>query len=199
MAVRSFLAAPAVAAFLGAALVAAPPAVAQDRWQGTPSQGEYQRGEYHRGNGGMMDSSMDQRRHHDVMRRDAQEAFDRGYRAGRAEERRRSMQGSQHSGASQRDRDSAGGGRGGDWWLVVPDILPDEPRYRGMQDFALMPDYTPSMDWLLVAAQSLRRAMQAMAQQPPGQGRNEAMDRAREALLETQQAMVELPPRLRQR
>jgi hypothetical protein len=39
----------------------------------------------------------------------------------------------------------------------------------------------------------LREAVQAMARQPPGERRNRAMDRAREALLETQQAMVQLP------
>ena len=36
-----------------------------------------------------------------------------------------------------------------------------------------------------------------MAQQPAGERRNQAAQQAREALLETQQAMVMLPPDLR--
>ena len=42
------------------------------------------------------------------------------------------------------------------------------------------------------AAQQLREAVQAMAQQPAGAQRNEAARMAREALRETQQAMVDL-------
>ena len=52
-------------------------------------------------------------------------------------------------------------------------------------------DYTKSMERLFQAAQRLREAVQAMAQQPPGEHRNRAMDTAREALLETQQAMAQ--------
>lgn len=38
---------------------------------------------------------------------------------------------------------------------------------------------------------------QAMAQQPPGERRNQAMAQAREALMSTHQSMVQLPPELR--
>jgi hypothetical protein len=62
---------------------------------------------------------------------------------------------------------------------------------------ASQPNYTKSMDRLMQAAQKLRESVQAMAQQPAGEGRNKAADEAREALLETQQAMVMLPPDLR--
>jgi hypothetical protein len=55
------------------------------------------------------------------------------------------------------------------------------------------------MDWLLTAAQSLREAEQAMAQQPPSERRTRAMERARKALLETQQAMVQSSADLRTR
>ena len=58
-------------------------------------------------------------------------------------------------------------------------------------------DYTKPMERLFQAAQRLREAVQAMAQQPAGERRNKAMDQAREALLQTQQAMVQLPPELR--
>jgi Beta/Gamma crystallin len=58
-------------------------------------------------------------------------------------------------------------------------------------------DYSRSMERLTKAAQNLREAVQAMATQPAGQGRNEAMRQANDALLETQQAMVQLPPELR--
>ena len=47
------------------------------------------------------------------------------------------------------------------------------------------------------AAQKLRDAVQAMAQQPAGPQRNEAMKQANQALFDTQQAMVQLPPELR--
>ena len=59
-------------------------------------------------------------------------------------------------------------------------------------------NYGKSMVRLQQAAQKLREAVQAMAQQPAGPRRAQAMDEAREALLETQRAMVELPPELRQ-
>ncbi len=59
------------------------------------------------------------------------------------------------------------------------------------------PDYSKPMDELLRAAQNLREAVQAMATQPAGPRRNQAMKQANEALLETQRAMVQLPPELR--
>lgn len=58
-------------------------------------------------------------------------------------------------------------------------------------------DYSRSMERLTKAAQNLREAVQAMATQPAGERRNEAMRQANDALLETQQAMVQLPPELR--
>ena len=59
------------------------------------------------------------------------------------------------------------------------------------------PDYTASMLRLQEAAQRLREAIQAMAQQPPGEGRNKAIDQAHQALYDTQSAMIQLPPELR--
>jgi hypothetical protein len=58
-------------------------------------------------------------------------------------------------------------------------------------------DYSRSMERLQKAAQGLREAVQAMATQPAGEGRNEAMRQANDALVETQKAMVQLPPELR--
>jgi hypothetical protein len=58
-------------------------------------------------------------------------------------------------------------------------------------------NYGESMVRLQQAAQKLREAVQAMAQQPAGAKRNAAADQAREALRETQSAMVELPRALR--
>lgn len=132
-----------------------------------------------------------------MMERQAQMQFERGYRAGREEERRRRA--TQESGGESARSTSSGRGTGSDFYWVIPDILPDTRSYRGMQDYALIPDYSRSMDWLLFAAQGLREAVQAMAQQPPGEARDRAMDRAREALLETQQAMVQLSPERRTR
>lgn len=61
------------------------------------------------------------------------------------------------------------------------------------------PNYSKSMEKLQRAAQSLREAVQAMAAQPAGKERNTAMEQARKALFDTQQAMMELPPELRTR
>lgn len=47
------------------------------------------------------------------------------------------------------------------------------------------------------AAQRLREAVQAMAQQPAGAERNAAILQANQALFDTQQAMLQLPPDLR--
>lgn len=51
-----------------------------------------------------------------------------------------------------------------------------------------------SMDRLMRAAQTLRESVQSMAKLPPGDERSRAMERARDALLETQSAMVALAP-----
>ncbi|MBL0419115.1 hypothetical protein JI739_02025 [Ramlibacter sp. AW1] len=56
---------------------------------------------------------------------------------------------------------------------------------------------TQSMDKLTQAAQKLRESIQALAQKPPGKDRDTAMDKAQTALLETQQAMLALPPEMR--
>lgn len=59
------------------------------------------------------------------------------------------------------------------------------------------PNYTQSYERLKQAAQKLRDSVQAMAQQPAGERRTRAADAAREALIETQEAMAMLPPDLR--
>lgn len=58
-------------------------------------------------------------------------------------------------------------------------------------------EYSQAMERLFQAAQRLRESVQAMAQQPAGERRNQAIAQAREALLSTHQAMVQLPPDLR--
>ena len=60
-----------------------------------------------------------------------------------------------------------------------------------------LPNYTVAMDRLQQAAQKLRESVQAMAQQPAGDRRNAAIREAREALGETQQAMIDLPLHMR--
>ena len=59
------------------------------------------------------------------------------------------------------------------------------------------PDYARSMKRLQHAARTLRESVQAMALQPAGKRRSDAAERTREALLETQQAIIWLPPALR--
>jgi hypothetical protein len=71
------------------------------------------------------------------------------------------------------------------------------PELRSGPGAGSQPNYTESMERLRQAAQKLRESVQAMAQQPAGERRNQAAREAREALLETQQAMVMLPPDLR--
>ena len=56
---------------------------------------------------------------------------------------------------------------------------------------------TQAMQRLRDSADNLRHSIQALAQQPPGPQRAQALDKANEALLETQQAMLALPPHLR--
>lgn len=57
--------------------------------------------------------------------------------------------------------------------------------------------YSDTMRRLLRAAQELRDASQAMAQEPPGPKRNEAMRAADQALHETQAAMLAMSPAMR--
>ena len=53
------------------------------------------------------------------------------------------------------------------------------------------------MDGLLTAAQKLRESIQQLARQEPGPKRDAAINAARDALLATQRAMLQLPPELR--
>jgi hypothetical protein len=59
------------------------------------------------------------------------------------------------------------------------------------------PAYTQSMQALQESADRLRQSIQALADKPPGPDRDQAIAKAHEALLRTQQAMVALPPELR--
>lgn len=65
--------------------------------------------------------------------------------------------------------------------------LPPELRGTGAVRTA---DYDQSVRKLMKAADSLRESIQAMAQQPPGQGRNRAIEQAHQALWDTQNAML---------
>ncbi|HVL59410.1 MAG TPA: hypothetical protein VM491_23190 [Burkholderiaceae bacterium] len=55
------------------------------------------------------------------------------------------------------------------------------------------PQYSEPMQKLLNAAQELREAIQALAQKPAGPERQQAIERARDALHTTQQAMLQVP------
>ena len=70
-------------------------------------------------------------------------------------------------------------GRGGQ--AMIMSALPPSQALRRLQD----------------ATQDLREAVQTIAQEPSGTRRNEAMATAERAILETQEAMVLLPPELR--
>ncbi len=61
------------------------------------------------------------------------------------------------------------------------------------------PVYTKSMERLTEAAQKFRESIRTLAQEPPGPDRDMSMRAARKALLDTQQAMIDLPPRMRTR
>jgi hypothetical protein len=58
-------------------------------------------------------------------------------------------------------------------------------------------EYSRSMEKLQKSAQELREAIQAMAQQPQGQRRDEAIMEAHDALFDLNQSMTQLPPELR--
>ena len=58
-------------------------------------------------------------------------------------------------------------------------------------------DYTRAMEKLLAAAQKFRESIQAMAQMPAGPQRDQAIQQAHQALFDTNQAMIQLPPELR--
>jgi hypothetical protein len=57
---------------------------------------------------------------------------------------------------------------------------------------ASAPDHAKAMDKLKQAAQKLRDATHAMAAQPAGADRNAAIKQTNDALLETQQAMIDV-------
>jgi sporulation protein YlmC with PRC-barrel domain len=59
------------------------------------------------------------------------------------------------------------------------------------------PQYTESMKRLQAAAQKLRESIQAMAHAPAGESRDGAIKEAHQALYDTNQAMIQLPPELR--
>jgi hypothetical protein len=59
------------------------------------------------------------------------------------------------------------------------------------------PGYSASLESLMSAAQQLRESIQTLAQQRPGAERDTALKAAREALYDTQVAMIQLPPHLR--
>lgn len=178
---------------LGSAAAATLPggsALAQDRsWQ--PQGGEMNRGPW--GQRGRQDQGSQ------TWHERARASFERGYQQGRADERRRrESQGATQSGSTEQRRATEGGRPG--WYdervIVVPNVYPDSAPF---QQFVVAPDYTRSMEWLLMAAQSLREAIQAMAQQPPSPERNRAIAQAQDAILETQETMLLLPPELRTR
>lgn len=71
------------------------------------------------------------------------------------------------------------------------------PRASATSVASTSPEYTKSMEQLQAAAQRLREATQEMAKQPGGERRNQAIREANQALLDTQEAMMRLPPELR--
>jgi hypothetical protein len=62
---------------------------------------------------------------------------------------------------------------------------------------AATPQHSEAMDRLVQASERLREAVRGLAAQPPGPQREGAITTARRALMETEQAMVQLPPELR--
>lgn len=138
----------------------------------------------------------------------SREEFMRGYRAGREEERRRREAASGQGGDGERggqrrqsrqDTGQDGGqdgrsGQRGERVFVIPNVYPDSAPF---QQFAVVPDHSRTMDHMLIAAQSLREAIQDLAQQPAGDRRNRAIEAMQDALLETQGAMMRIPPGMR--
>ncbi|MBV1797484.1 hypothetical protein [Siccirubricoccus sp. G192] len=74
---------------------------------------------------------------------------------------------------------------------------PGSPSPQGQVITEPPPEPSLSMDRLQRATEDLRKAIQAMAEQPAGDRRNEAMRTAERAILETQESMVQLPASLR--
>jgi hypothetical protein len=67
------------------------------------------------------------------------------------------------------------------------------PELRARPESMTDAEYAKATDELKQAAQRLRDSIHAMAQQPPGERRNQAIEQANEAILEVNQAMVMLP------
>lgn len=65
------------------------------------------------------------------------------------------------------------------------------PEMRSWGSTASTASYDESVKKLMAAADSLRESIQAMAQRPAGEARNQAIRQANEALLETQSAMAQ--------
>jgi hypothetical protein len=63
----------------------------------------------------------------------------------------------------------------------------------GSKGPAIAPSYDESMAKLKKASERLHESVQALTKQEPGPRRNQAMDQARQAMWEAQQAMVGLP------
>lgn len=74
----------------------------------------------------------------------------------------------------------------------VTSTSPQQPALTSAQ-----PVYTPEMRKLMDASQRLRDAIHAMAQKAPGPERTLAIRQANDALLQTQRAMLDLPPGMR--
>jgi hypothetical protein len=57
----------------------------------------------------------------------------------------------------------------------------------------VQPDSPQSVEALQKAAEQLRKSVQAMADEPPGAGRDAAVKAAHQALYDTNQSMIQLP------
>ena len=162
-------AAPTLAsALLLCGIAAAWPAVAQDRgpdFGGADSQYGYR----HYGDGSDARRSGRYRQRSDLDRLGGEE-FERGYRAGREDER---LQGGRRSGGDGDGRSSGPERFAGPGWN---DPWQSEPRER-----------------LERAAARLREALVLMQRQQSGQQLDEALEQARQALIRVQNAMTWLP------
>jgi hypothetical protein len=83
-------------------------------------------------------------------------------------------------------------------FVIAPSVLAEQSSATASGNVvSTSPDYSKSMETLTHAAQKLREAIQAMADEPAGERRNRAIEEANEALFETHRAMAALPPELR--
>lgn len=81
--------------------------------------------------------------------------------------------------------------------VLAQTVSPATPSASPGKAAASQPASTPSMQKLQQSAQHLRESIQALARKQPGPERERAIANAHEALLQTQRAMVALPPELR--